>query len=105
MAEKNKEEIDYCLKMIERVNKTHKELNEHHVEAMKYYEAQELDLGEKKGLSKTVIPTLSDAINWSMPIMMDIFASNDETYYIKPRGGEDTGEANKLNVLVDSPFN
>ena len=101
MAEKNKEEIDYCLKMIERVNKTHKELNEHHVEAMKYYEAQELDLGEKKGLSKTVIPTLSDAINWSMPIMMDIFASNDETYYIKPRGGEDTGEANKLNVLVD----
>lgn len=96
-----KEEIDHCLKMIERVNKSHDALNTHHVEALKYYEAQELDLGEKKGLSKTVTPTLSDAINWSMPVMMEIFASNDETYYIKPRGGEDVAKADKLSKLVD----
>ena len=98
-----KDEIDYCVEMIERVNKTHKTLNDHHVEAMKYYEANELDLGEKKkeGVSKTVIPTLSDAINWAMPLMADIFAANDETYFIKPRSGEDIREAEKLSTLVD----
>ena len=100
--EKYKEEIEYCIDMIERVNKAHVPLNDHHIEAMKYYEANELDLGEKKkGLSTTVIPTLSDAINWSMPLMMEIFAANDESYYIRPRGGEDTRKAEKLSVLVD----
>lgn len=101
MEEKNKDEVDYCIKMIERVNKCHDSLNIHHTEALKYYEAQELDLGEKKGLSKTVVPTLSDAINWTMPVMMEIFTSNDETYYIKPRGAEDVPNAEKLSKLID----
>lgn len=98
---KYKDEITHCVDMIEKVNKTHTTLNDHHVEAMKYYEAKELDLGEKTGLSKTVIPTLSDAINWSMPLMMEIFAANEESYYIRPRGGEDVRKAEKLSVLVD----
>lgn len=101
MEKKYKDEIDHCVDMIERCNKAHVELNKHHTEAMKYYEANELDLGEKLGLSKTVIPTLSDAINWAMPLMMEIFAANEETYYIKPRGGEDVGKAEKLNSLID----
>jgi len=103
MTEKYKEEIKHCVEMIERTNKTHTTLNTHHVEAMKYYEANELDLGEKRkdGVSKTVIPTLSDAINWAMPLMVDIFAANDESCYIKPRGGEDSRKTEKLSVLVD----
>ena len=103
MTEKYKEEIKHCVEMIEKTNKTHTTLNAHHVEAMKYYEANELDLGEKRkdGVSKTVIPTLSDAINWAMPLMVDIFAANDESCYIKPRGGEDSRKTEKLSVLVD----
>ena len=101
MENKYKDEIEHCVDMIELCNKTHVELNKHHVESMKYYEANDLDLGEKKGLSKTVIPTESDAINWSMPLMMEIFAANEEAYYIKPRGGEDVKTAEKLNTLID----
>lgn len=100
---KKKDELEHCLKMLERCNKAHTALNDHQTEAIKYYEAQELELGkgEKKGLSKTVVPTLSDAVNWAMPILLEIFASGDETYYIKPRGGEDAKKTDKLSVIVD----
>ena len=72
--------------MDRKISKGRKELNDHYEEAIKYYKAEELKLGEEKGLSKTVTTTLSDAINWAMPIMMEIFATNEEVAYIKTRG-------------------
>lgn len=97
----NKEKIKFCLDWIDKISKGRKELNDHYEEAIRYYKAEELKLGEEKGLSKTVTTTLSDAINWAMPIMMEIFATTDEVAYIKPRGGEDEKKADKLSTLIN----
>ena len=97
----NKEKVEFCLDWIEKISKGRKELNDHYEEAIKYYKAEELKLGEEKGLSKTVTTTLSDAINWAMPIMMEIFATNEEVAYIKPRGGEDEKKAEKISALIN----
>lgn len=97
----NKEKVKFCLDWIEKIGKGRKELNDHYEESIRYYKAEELKLGEEKGLSKTVTTTLSDAINWAMPIMMEIFATNEEVAYIKPRGGEDEKKAENLSALIN----
>lgn len=96
----NKEKVKFCLDWIERISKGRNALNDHYEEALSYYKAEELKLGVEKGLSKTVTTTLSDAINWAIPIMMEIYASNDEIANIKRQGGEDVRKAEKLNALI-----
>ena len=101
MNKKEKDKLKFCLDWIDKIGKGHKELNTHYEESLQYYKAEELKLGEEKGLSKTVTTTVSDAVNWAMPIMLEIFATNEEVAYIKPRGGEDNKKAEKLSALIN----
>ena len=100
---KKKELIKYLLKNIESISgQWKKELAESNKEALEYYKAEELDLGEKKkkNVSKFVSATLSDAINWAMPVLMDIFAGNDEIFKSSPRGAEDMEAAEGAEKLA-----
>jgi hypothetical protein len=81
--------IDYLLDKIKNIEGStqKKMLDELDVEAMQYFDAKELDLGEKKRkhLSEFVMPTLSQTIRWLMPIVIEVFAGDGEFLKVKPR--------------------
>ena len=101
---KKKELIKYLLKNIEDISgQWKKELADSNKEALEYYKAEELDLGEKKkkNVSKYVSATLADAINWAMPVLMDIFAGSEEIFKSNPREAEDVEAAEGAEKLAN----
>ena len=75
-------------------------LIDNNTKAMNYYIAETLDLEEKKQISKAIVPVVRDTINWVIPIMMEIFAGDEEVFSIKPRGPEDVKDAELTQKLV-----
>lgn len=92
--------------ILERIKKTRNAamsttLIENNTQAMEYYIAEELNLKEKKQISKAIVPVVRDTINWVVPIMMEIFAGSEEIFGVKPRGAEDVKDADLTRSLVD----
>ena len=101
---KKKELIKHLLENIESISgQWKKELSDSNKEALEYYKAEELDLGEKKkkNVSKYVSATLSDAINWAMPTLMDIYAGSDEIFKSNPREASDVEAAEGAEKLAN----
>ena len=98
----SEDRIGWILEQIKKLDtaKISTTLVDNNEKAMNYYIAETLDLGEKKQISKAIVPVVRDTINWVTPIMLEIFAGDEDVFSIKPRGAEDTKDAELTQKLV-----
>lgn len=78
-------------------------LMENWAQSQKYYFGDKMG-NEKKGQSQVVSKDVSDAIDWMMPSLMDIFTGGDEAVKFEPRTPEDVAEAQQKTDYINYLF-
>lgn len=71
--------------------------------AQKYYFGDKMG-NEKKGQSQVISKDVSDAVDWIMPSLMDIFTGGDEAVKFEPRTPEDVEEAEQKTNYINYLF-
>lgn len=100
---KDKELVKFLLKNIENISgQWKKKVTDEGIEAIDYYRAEELDLGEKKkkNTSKYVSATLSDAVDWAMTYFTSVFAGREDIFKTNPRSKEDVEAADFSEKII-----
>lgn len=72
-------------------------------EAQKYYFGEKLG-NEKEGKSQVISRDVSDAIDWMMPSLMDIFCGSKQAVKFEPQTQEDVEEAEQATDYVNYVF-
>lgn len=72
-------------------------------EAQKYYFGDKMG-NEKKGQSQVVSKDVSDAVDWIMPSLMDIFTGSEEAVKFEPATIEDVEEAEQKTSYINYLF-
>lgn len=78
-------------------------LMENWAQAQKYYFGDKMG-NEKKGQSQVISKDVSDAVDWIMPSLMDIFTGGDEAVKFEPRTPEDVEEAEQKTNYINYLF-
>ena len=71
--------------------------------AQKYYFGDKLG-NEKKGQSQVISKDVSDAIDWMMPSLMDIFTGGDEVVRFEPSSPADIDDADQKTKYINYLF-
>jgi len=72
-------------------------------EAQKYYFGDKMG-NEKAGQSQVISKDVSDAVDWIMPSLMDIFTSNEEAVKFEPATIDDVDEAEQKTSYINYLF-
>lgn len=78
-------------------------LMENWAQAQKYYFGDKMG-NEKKGQSQVISKDVSDAVDWIMPSLMEIFVGGDEAVKFEPRTPEDVDEAEQKTNYINYLF-
>jgi len=79
------------------------ELSSQRAEAMDYYLAEPFG-NEVDGRSKVISTDVQDTIEWIMPSIMRVFASNNKAVEFDPNGPEDEAAAKQETAIVNHTF-
>lgn len=80
------------------------EVNKQMAEGLKYYYGQPLG-NEVEGGSTVVSKDVSDAVDWIMPSLMNIFGNGEKVVEYEPQGPEDAEEAAQATEYVNYIYN
>lgn len=80
------------------------EVNKQMAEGLKYYYGQPLG-NEVEGGSTVVSKDVSDAVDWIMPSLMNIFGNGEKVVEYEPQGPEDAEEAAQATDYVNYIYN